>query len=211
MNPANLPDEIIPTRKSLLTRLKNWDDHAGWEDFFNTYWRLIYGVARRAGLNDTEAQEVVQLTVIAVAEKLKSGEFKYDPQQGSFKAWLLTHTQWRIKDQFRLRKMAAQRHHDPESGSELLESIPDATAEEGFNNLWETEWRNNLMQLALERVRPRVAARTFQIFQLHVRKDRPVEEVARRLGVSRAQVHLAKHRVAIMVRKELVKLGKSLG
>ena len=64
-------DEWIPTRQSLLTRLKHWDDQEGWQEFFDTYWRLIYGVARKAGLNDTEAQEVVQASVITVAKKMR--------------------------------------------------------------------------------------------------------------------------------------------
>ncbi|MBI4661895.1 MAG: sigma-70 family RNA polymerase sigma factor, partial [Verrucomicrobia bacterium] len=38
-------DDTIPTRLSLIERLKNWDDQTSWQDFFNTYWRLIYGVA----------------------------------------------------------------------------------------------------------------------------------------------------------------------
>ncbi len=53
-----IPEEIIPTRRSLLTRLKQWDDHESWKDFFDTYWKLVYSAA----LNETEAQEVVQET-----------------------------------------------------------------------------------------------------------------------------------------------------
>ena len=203
-------DEWIPTRQSLLTRLKHWDDQEGWQEFFDTYWRLIYGVARQAGLNDVEAQEVVQTTVIAVAEKMKSGEFHYDPARGSFKAWLLTHTQWRVSDQFRKRRQHAERHPELEAKTDLMESVPDENAEDRIARCWEDEWQSNFMQVALERVKPRVAARTFQIFLLHVRKDWPVEEVARRLGVSKAQVHLAKHRVSIMLRKELTKLSQRL-
>jgi RNA polymerase sigma-70 factor (ECF subfamily) len=210
VNETEFPQEWIPTRRSLLTRLKHWDDQEGWQDFFNTYWRLIFGVARQAGLNDAEAQEVVQLTVIAVAEKMKSGEFKYDPKRGSFKAWLLTQTQWRVSDQFRKRRQHAERHPNLEAKTELMESVPDEAAEERIARCWEAEWESNLMQVALERVQPRVAARTFQLFQLHVRKDWSVADVAKRLGVSKAQVHLAKHRVSIMLRKELTKLKKRL-
>jgi len=205
---TEFPDEWIPTRKSLLTRLKNWDDQEGWQEFFNTYWRLIYGVARQAGLSDAEAQEVVQTTVIAVAGKMKSGEFHYDPARGSFKAWLLTHTQWRVSDQFRNRRQHAERHPELEAKTDLMEAVPDDAVAERLATCWEAEWQNNLMLVALERVKPRVAARTFQIFQLHVRKDWSVEEVAKRLGVSKAHVHLAKHRVSILVRKELTKLKR---
>ena len=34
----------LPTRQTLLSRLKNWDDQSSWREFFNLYWRLIYGV-----------------------------------------------------------------------------------------------------------------------------------------------------------------------
>src|SRR5262245_43065822 len=80
--PPNL-DELIPTRDSLLSRLKDWRDDASWRDFFNTYWRLVYGVALKAGLTEGEAQEVVQETVITVARRIP--EFKYDPAVCSFK------------------------------------------------------------------------------------------------------------------------------
>src|SRR2546421_7379071 len=95
------PEEFIPTRRSLLTRLKQWDDHESWRDFFNTYWKLVYGVAMKSGLSESEAQEVVQETVISVAKKMR--DFKYDPAVGSFKGWLLYLTRCRIVDQFRKR------------------------------------------------------------------------------------------------------------
>src|SRR5437867_7448085 len=94
-------DELLPTRRSLLTRLKQWDDQESWRDFFNTYWKLVYGVALKAGLSDAEAQEVVQETVISVAKQMQ--DFKYDPAVGSFKSWLLQLTRRRIVDQFRKR------------------------------------------------------------------------------------------------------------
>ena len=61
------PEATIATRASLLVRLKDREDQASWQEFFDTYWRLIYSVATKAGLNDAEAQDVVQETVISVA------------------------------------------------------------------------------------------------------------------------------------------------
>src|SRR5438309_5743981 len=108
--PPSMPDkpfDPIPTRHSLLNRLKDWGDRTSWQDFFDTYWRLIYNVAVKAGLTDTEAQEVVQETVISVAKKIS--EFKTDPARGSFSAWLMHTTRWRIADQFRKRGEQASR------------------------------------------------------------------------------------------------------
>src|SRR5262245_26880462 len=56
-------DEFIPTRVSLLHRLKNWDDQESWKIFFETYWKLLYSVARRSGLAEAEAQDIVQETI----------------------------------------------------------------------------------------------------------------------------------------------------
>src|SRR6267143_4658473 len=94
-------DDWLPTRWSLITRLKSWDDRASWQEFFDTYWKLIYAAALKAGLSDAEAQDVVQETVITVAKNLP--QFKTNPERGSFKGWLLHTTRWRIADQLRKR------------------------------------------------------------------------------------------------------------
>src|SRR5437867_4172407 len=94
-------DELIPTRWSLLNRLKDLEDQQSWQQFFDTYWKLIYSVARRAGLSHAEAQDVVQETVISVAKSISG--FKCDPAAGSFKSWLLNLTRWRILNQFKKR------------------------------------------------------------------------------------------------------------
>ena len=91
-------DAYLPTRRSLLSRLKDWDDQRSWKDFFDTYWKLIYNAALKAGLSHDEAEEVVQETVLTVTRKIK--DLKYDPALGSFKGWLLNTTRWRIADQF---------------------------------------------------------------------------------------------------------------
>src|SRR6266487_4462150 len=93
---------LLATRRSLIERLADWGDQVRWQEFFATYWRLIYSAARQSGLTDAEAQEVVQETVITVARNID--KLKYDPAIGSFKGWLLQITRWRTADQFRKRE-----------------------------------------------------------------------------------------------------------
>ena len=95
-------EDFLPTRTSLLRRLKQWEDQESWRDFFDTYWKLIYSAAVKAGLNDAEAQDVVQDTVIAVAKKIE--DFKYDPAVDSFKGWLLYLTRKRVALHYRKRE-----------------------------------------------------------------------------------------------------------
>src|SRR5262245_33568442 len=109
--------DSIRTRHSLLNRLKDWGDQASWQDFFDTYWQLLYSVATKAGLTDTEAQEVVQETVIAVAKNIR--DFKTGAAHGSFSGWLMQLTRWRIADQFR------KRHKEPRASG----ASPNAASE----------------------------------------------------------------------------------
>ena len=87
-------DPLLVTRQSLVERLADWGDQQRWQEFFDLYSRLIYGVARRAGLTEVEAQEAVQETVLSVAKNVT----KYNPAAGSFKGWLLQLTRWRIAE-----------------------------------------------------------------------------------------------------------------
>src|SRR5213079_2665315 len=92
-------EDSLLTRRTLLSRLRNLDDQESWRTFFNLYWRLLYNVARKSGLDDGGAQEIVQDTVIAVARKMP--EFRYDPARGTFRQWLLRITRRRIIDHLR--------------------------------------------------------------------------------------------------------------
>jgi RNA polymerase sigma factor (sigma-70 family) len=198
------PEDFIPTRYSLLSRLQNWDDHDSWKDFFDTYWRLIYAVALKSGLTETEAQEVVQETIISVAKNIQ--KFKRDRQLGSFKGWLRNLTRWRIADQLRKRtRVAPQEREAVEAASAVWSPAGIAEAAEA-ESVWEHEWRANLMQVALENVKGRVKEEHYQIFDFYVVKQWPVAKVARTLGVSTGQVYLAKFRVGALLKKEIRRL-----
>lgn len=207
----------IPTRHSLLNRLRDWGDQMSWQDFFDTYSRLIYNVAVKAGLSDAEAQEVVQETVIAVARKI--GEFKADPARGSFSAWLMQLTRWRIADQWRKRCQMGQASclsatggmpaplYDDTGSTDPIERIPD-TVGATLDDLWHEEWEQHSMAVALERVKQRVSPRQFQMFDLHVLQRRSVPDTARTLQASRASVYMATYRVARLLKQEFRKLGQ---
>jgi RNA polymerase sigma-70 factor (ECF subfamily) len=156
-------EDLLPTRLSLLGRLKNWEDEESWREFFNTYWKLIYGVAIRAGLNDAEAQDVVQETIITVAKQMPN--FNYDPGIGSFKGWLLNITRWRINDQLRKRKRdAAPRKptHDATTlDTELIESVPDPVGNE-LDRVWDQEWEKTSSTSPSKTSNPTSAPNTFR-------------------------------------------------
>lgn len=205
------PETLIATRQSLLGRLKRWDDQESWREFFNTYWKLIYQAAARCGLSDGEAQDVVQETVITVAKKM--GDFTYDPEKDSFKGWLLWLTRKKIAMQFRRRE---REHGGPcdsstsSGASSEIESIPDPSGA-ALEALWDAEWEENLLRAALARVKGRVTPKQFQMFSFSVLKAWSVADVKRTLGVSAAQIYLARHRVGVLLKREVKRLQSPAG
>jgi RNA polymerase sigma-70 factor (ECF subfamily) len=205
---AEAENEFLPTRKSLLSRLKDWDDQESWRDFFNIYWKLIYSVARKAGLTDAEAQDVVQDTMVTVAKKMKG--FKYDPAFGSFKGWLLNTTRWRIEDvrdrRLRAERFSARCSADKSPRTSTVDRIPDPAGLD-LDALWEDEWQKNLMGAAINRVKTKVSPKQYQIFDL-VMKKWSIARITDFLHVNAGQVYLAKHRVTRMLKKEIAYLKK---
>ena len=118
------PLPTLKTRASLIERVRNCQDQASWQDFFDTYWRLIYSTAHKAGLSDEESQDVVQETMLCVSRRMPT--FRYDPAR-SFKAWLLNMTRWRIVDQFRKRGPVHAHHgsDDGNGGTQPISNVPD--------------------------------------------------------------------------------------
>ena len=196
----------LATRASLLSRLKNLEDQASWQDFFDTYWQLIYRVALKAGLTDAEAQDAVQETVITAAKHLPG--FHYDPKVCSFKTWLLRLARWRIIDQLRKRLPAGQAvevdAQDDATATAVLDRLTGGVTPD-LEKVWAEEWEKLVLAAAIDRARQQVRPEQFQIFDLYALKGTPASQVARLLGISVARVYLAKHRVARVVRAETLR------
>jgi len=174
--------------------------------FFDTYWQLLYNTGLKAGLTHNEAEEVVQEVVISVAKKM--GEFKTNPAAGSFKAWLLTLTQWRIKDQLRKRVREQELRHNPSEDATrtaTIERMPDP-AVGALQAEWDAEWEKHLVHTALERVKKNSKPEMFQVFDLMVNKQWSALRVSRRLRMNLARVYYAKCKVAALLKREIKRL-----
>ena len=203
-------DELIPTRATLIQRLKDWRDQSSWQDFFDIYWKLIYGTAIKSGLTASEAQEVVQETMISVAKHMPS--FKYDPAIGSFKTWLLNMTRWRITDQLRKRESFVACHsafEDTATGTRQVDKVADPRSQD-LDALWSVEWEKNLLNAAIAKVKRQLDPQKFQIFDLYVNKEWTPQRVAAAFGISVDQVYLAKHRTMDLIKKEAKRLEREI-
>ena len=153
---------------------------------------------------------MVQNTFIYLSRRMPN--FRYDPKRGSFKSWLRVVTRSRINVYRRTVKAGEQFIREPPAadGSEAvdaLEQLPDPAAD-ALDELWQREWEENLFTTAMRHVRSKVSSQQLLIFRLATLGELPLTQVAKKLGVSLAQVYLARHRVGKLFKAEVLRLRR---
>ncbi len=186
--------DIPLTRASLLLRLRDPGDEAAWREFIGLYAPLVYGYARKQGLQDADAADLCQEVLGSVAGAV--GRLEYDPSRGSFRNWLFTVVRRKLSTWRRGRR------NDPAGPAARaapgLEQCP-APEEAG----WQAEWERHLFGWACQQVRREVTERTWEAFWRTAIDAQSGAEVAAVLGMTVAAVYRARSRVVARL-KELV-------
>src|SRR5438067_91165 len=153
--------EIPATRVSLLVRLRDPQDAAAWKQFVDLYAPLVYGYARKQGLQDADAADLSQDVLGAVVGAV--GRLEYDPQRGSFRNWLFTVVRRRLSNWRRDPRNRLVDRNDSAT-QQVLEQYPAAQEEAVWEAEWEAEYEHRLFAWACEQVRPSVTEVTWQAF-----------------------------------------------
>jgi RNA polymerase sigma-70 factor (ECF subfamily) len=182
----------MDTPASLLERLRQPGQEHSWARLVELYTPLLYGWARRAGLQDQDAADLVQDVFTILVRKLP--EFVYDHQR-SFRAWLRTLLMNRWRDARRQRAARPAEVCDADL-DDLAASASDVLFEE-------TEYRQQVVGRALRLIQPEFREATWKAWTEHGLAGRPAAEVARELGLTMGAVYTAKCRVLSRLRREL--------
>jgi RNA polymerase sigma-70 factor (ECF subfamily) len=194
---------IAPTtRASLLRRLRNPQDHEAWVEFVALYEPVIYRVLRRAGLQDADAQEVMQDLLLAVNRNIE--RWKLGAEHGSFRGWLRQVTRNLVVSWVRRkRRQLATTSVDL---NQLLEA--NVAEDRAESDEFDAELRRVLFQRASEIVREEVQPQTWQAFYDLAVSGHSVAETASRLGMTAGAVRVAKCRVIARLSSVVEKLEK---
>lgn len=184
----------MDTSASLLERLRQPNQQSAWTRFVQLYTPLLLHWARRLGLNDADAADLVQDILTLLVRKLP--EFAYDRSK-SFRAWLRTVSLncWRN----RLRRVELPR----EAKGADLDELPGRDEQELLS---ESEYRQWLVGRALELMQAEFQPNTWKACWECVVMGRPAAEIAAELGMSVGAVYMAKSRVLSRLRQELADL-----
>lgn len=210
MSPPTEP--TLHARPTLRFRVHDWQDRANREEFRLLYRRLIYGRARRAGLEHTEADAVAEDVFKRVAETIK--DFDANPEREPFRSWLMTLTYWRIADKFESKGKLPVHSPSPAGpdstagGTGTLERVPSPEDEEDD---WDREWQQHVLAMALQRLARQVKPRHFQVFEFYVRQGWSVLNVSTELAINPASVYVIGHRLTKLLKAEVEKLKVQVG
>ncbi len=187
----------MPTRTStsLLNGLLDPRDDQAWQRFHFRYTPMLLSYAKRVGLSDADAQEVVSTTLATFVQKYAAG--RYDRQKGRLKSWLggIIHN-----------KILKQRARRPMASLDAAQNdgrprLPEPAAPDDTNEAFEREWQLDILNQALIILRRDIDPNTYQAFDLYAIKDWPVDKVATFLGMTPNAVYISKARTLKKLRK----------
>ena len=186
--------EVPLTRRSLLLRLRDPHDEAAWTDFVDLYAPLVYGYARKQGLQDADAADLTQDVLGAVAGAV--GRLEYDRERGLFRNWLFTVVRrklsnWRRRE--RPRAAGVLVNHD-----RLLQQC---SAPGTASSAWEDEWRQRTFAWACEKVRGEVSAGAWQAFWRTAIDGKSAKQAAAEVGMTLMAVYQARSRIRARLRE----------
>jgi RNA polymerase sigma-70 factor (ECF subfamily) len=195
-------DDASTTSVTLLGRLHHDpSDQAAWSDFVARYGPKIFQWCRRWRLQEADAQDVAQDVLLKLHGRMAT--FTYEAS-GSFRAWLktLTHHAWR--DLVAERRRAGIGTGD----TPMAALLDDLAAGEDLAGDLQEEFRRELLEQAMARVKARVPSPTWDAFRLTALEGCSGAAAAAQLRMRTAQVYLARSKVKQRLQEEVRKLER---
>ncbi len=191
---------VPETRASLILRLPSADDAEAWREFVSIYEPFVFRFARRGGLQDADARELVQNVMLSVARAV--GRWKPDSSRGRFRTWLFRIARNQLLD------ILAKRSRDEvtnrvTSNSELFDLVCSSSSD-GQVELHSAQ-RRELFRWASDRVKNCVKPQTWRAFWMTAVEDQDPESVAIQLNMTTGAIYIARSRVISRLRDEVKK------
>jgi RNA polymerase sigma factor (sigma-70 family) len=182
------------THPTLLARVRDPRDAAAWREFEERYRDLIRRYCRARGLQTADAEDVSQLVLLALARALQS--FRFDPARGRFRSYL-----GRVVDNAIRRHVAR-----PAGAADLLEtSVMDAlcaVGEEARDEVWEREWMQHHLRLAMRAVRSECKPESLALFE-RLLSGESVADAAASTGATTEAVYKVQQRIRERLRERI--------
>ena len=192
---SNFPE----TSYSLIERIHDVADEASWVEFLGIYQPVVYRMARRRGLQDADAQDVIQQVFASIARSIDG--WKAGKDRPPFRAWLTTVSRNAITNAL------ARKPWDRGAGStsvvNRLNAQPDP---EVMTAEIVKEARREIVYGATEQIRHEFSEQTWNIFWKTSIEGVPVAEVASSTGRSVGAIYVTRHRVLTRLKEKVAEV-----
>ncbi len=183
------------TRASLILRLGDPADDLAWSEFLQIYEPLLLRLATRWGLQQADALEVVQETLLAVAKAIPT--FDRNQHPGAFRGWLAAITRHKLVDH-----LGRTRRREAASGDSNVQRWLDQVASPASDaSVWDWNQKQQMFVWAAAKVQQQVNTSTWQAFHRTSVLGEPVADVATDLHLREGMVYVARSRVMARLRK----------
>ena len=190
-----------PTSTTLLKGLLDPRNGQAWGRFEARYVPMLLSYAKRMGLQDADARDVVAETVKTFLEAYSAG--RYDRERARLKSWLGGIAQKKVLKHFGRRAPASLDSAKDDNGRTIE---PQST--DDVDEAFEREWQLERLNEALEILRRDCDPTKYQAFDLYALKEWPVPKVASFLDVTPNVVYINKTRILKNLRQIVDQLVK---
>lgn len=190
------------TRASLLVRIRDGRDQEAWQQFVRLYAPVVYGFARKRGLQDADAADVMQDVLRSIVGA--AGRLDYDRARGSFRGWLYTVCRNKIFSFLDTNRNKLGRGTGDTGAREGLNAV--VSPEWELAESWDEEYERNLAAVAMQRVQREIQPATWQAFWQTAVEGRHAREAGATLGMSAGAVYVARSRVLARLKEEVQRL-----
>lgn len=186
---------MYTTKTTLINKLANGCE-IGWTDFEHTYRPLILSVAAKQGVPHSECDDILQLVMLAL---FNNGTFNYSREKhGKFRTYLGGIIRHKTADYFRRKQ------------TKVVSSVPENTAVlPDFDAIYLAEYRQYILNAAIDELKQRVAPEYFEAFQLCVLQEYSDKKAAEMLGEKSNTVTVRKRRCKEILQKIISDLNSN--
>lgn len=207
-------DFDVRTRKSLLEKLRVFEDRRAWSDFMDLYRPMIETWGRRFGLTHADVDDLTGRLLAKLVEALP--RFHYDPKKGSFRGWLKTVTQHELTNfaRERRRRLPGDEATGRSAVYDLL--LEHADAAEGIVAGVHSQAEGMLCSLqdALKEVQEACEGeeqKSWQLFERIFLEGQAIEPAAAEVGLSYHAAAMRVQRIKKKVRSRALQLALQRG
>lgn len=189
--------EFPQTRASLIAQVRSSEDREAWDQFVFIYRPVLYRIARRRGLQDADAQDVVQTILMRVAASIH----RWEPTspETRFRHWLR-----RVARNAMISALTRQPKDVAAGGSEVFEMLAEQPEDlAGLEQELAIETMREQYLRAAAMVKANVDSETWQAFELTVVRGQSCEDAATTLKKSIGAVYVARGRVMRRLREHV--------